>query len=163
LSATFASADTKHDAIEKQINPPTVQILDLTHPLFGTTYPITTPMTPIGHDWIAIKMPSGHVRRVLRTATSLDQDALELEKLLLLPRLSVPLMLRLEKMLIMKKDSIEEQEHERGKQKRRPSTTISANHGGVAPVTSSKTRADRRRDGSHPGSVSKTSGDGGAK
>lgn len=108
-------------------------------------------------------MPCGHVRRVLRTATSLDQDALELEKLRLLPRLSVPLMLRLRKMLIMMQESIEEQKHERGKQKRRPATAISANHEGVAPITPSETRADHRRDGADPGSVSKTGGDGGAK
>lgn len=108
-------------------------------------------------------MPSGHVRRVLRTATSLNQDSHELEKLQLLPRLSVPLMLRLGKMLIMKQESTEEQEHERDKQKRRPSTSISANHEGVAPITPSKTRADRRRDGADPGSISKTGSDGGEK
>jgi hypothetical protein len=88
---TCACPHAKQDNVENEKLPSTIQVIDPSHPLFGLTFSSTNLITPIGRKWIYIKMSSGYRRAIPRSATSLDQPALELESVLKLPRLSVSL------------------------------------------------------------------------
>ena len=106
-------------------------------------------------------MPSGNVRKVLRTATSLSEDGLEFEELKRLPCLSVPLMLHLVELLCAMQEAHKEKEHEPATAKCRPAIAIGPNHEDLAPIISANARADHCRNGKNPESISHT--DGGAE
>ena len=78
---------TKHDDIEIEEVPPTVQIIDPEHPLFGKTYPVDSLITPHGHNWLAMTMPCGSIRVIPHEATNLNRETLDLEALQQLPRI----------------------------------------------------------------------------
>ncbi|MHA2085934.1 MAG: hypothetical protein ACXABD_19495, partial [Candidatus Thorarchaeota archaeon] len=89
----------KHDAIEVENVPPTVQIIDPTHPLFGNTYPVVNLATPHGRNWLSVEMPCGSLRIIPHEATNLKHNALAIEALQQLPRISPLLMVRLQQWL----------------------------------------------------------------
>ena len=100
-------------------------------------------------------MSSGYCRALPRSATSLDQPALDLESVRQLPRLSVPLMLRLHQALETKQEPKDEN-RPKAQGEERPLA------GAPCPVAATDTaaaRADRGRDAPHPPPVATSSGE----
>jgi hypothetical protein len=152
--ATYALANTKHDATEIQEVPPAVQIIDPTHPLFGRTYPIANMMTPHGWNWISVEMPCGSKRVIPREATSLDQDTLAVERLLKLTRISVSLMLHLQQ-LLDKQSRRKEQENERGPKE--TGENITTDNDALAAIEPATAGANCGRNTANSAAVAETS------
>ena len=148
-----ASPHTKHDAIEIEEVPSSVQIIDPTHPLFSRTLPIAKFPTPHGLNWLSIEMPCGYKRNVHRHATSLDHDALTIDSLLQLPRISVPLMLHLQQ-LLDKQHQRTEHEHERNTEESREHFTRDDNT--VAAIDPETTRTNCGGDTAYSAPVAKS-------
>jgi hypothetical protein len=148
----FVFPNTKHDAIELQVVPLFVQIIDPKHPLFGQTYPVANMMTP-GRNWISVEMPCGTKRVIPPEATSLGQATLPLETLLKLPRISVPLMLQLQQLLDKQKRK-KEQENERIP--RETEERNSTNKDALAAIDAATTSANGGGDAAHSAAVAKT-------
>lgn len=145
----------KQDNVENEKLPSTIQVIDPSHPLFGLAFSSTNLITPIGRKWIFIKMSSGYRRAIPRSATSLDQPALDLESVRQLPRLSVPLMLRLQQVLETKQEPKDENRPKaQGKERPLAGTPFT-----VASTDTAAAGADRGRDDTHPTPVATSSGD----
>jgi len=147
-----ACPHTKHDAIEIEEVPSSVQIIDPTHPLFSRTLPIAKFPTPHGLNWISVEMPCGYNRIIHRHATSLDHDALTEDTLLQLSRISVPLMLHLQQ-LLDKQHQRTEHENERDTEESRERITRDDN--AVAAIDPTTTRTNCSGDTAHSATVAK--------
>lgn len=100
-------------------------------------------------------MSSGYRRAILRSATSLDQPALELERVLQLPRLSVSLMLRLQQLLETKQEPHDENRTKaQGEEGLLAGTPLI-----VASTDTAAAGADSGSDDTHPTPVATSSGD----
>ena len=130
---------TKHDDIEIESVPPTVQIIDPEHPLFGKMYPVVSLATPHGQNWLAIEMPCGSIRVIPHEATNLNSETLDLEALRQLPRISVPLMLLLQQLLRRQK---QKKEYEDGENPQETGKHITREPNALAPIDAATTRAD---------------------
>ena len=97
-------------------------------------------------------MPCGYKRIVHRHATSLDHDALTVDTLLQLPRISVPLMLHLQQ-LLEKQHQRMEHENERNTEESRERITRDEN--AVAAIDPESTRTNCGGDAAHSASVAR--------
>lgn len=99
-------------------------------------------------------MPCGYKRVVPREATSLDHGVLAVETLLQLPRISVPLMLRLEQLL--DKQS-QRKEHEDEGPSKETEERVTRDKNALAPIDPATTRANCGRDAACSAPVANTS------
>jgi hypothetical protein len=143
----------KHDDIEIEIVPPTVQIIDPEHPLFSKTYPVASLVTPQGRNWLAIEMPCGSIRVIPHEATNLNCEMLALESLQQLPRISVPLMLHLQELLQRQK---QKKEYEDGDNPQETGENIPGDPDALASIDAATTRANSCGGATDSASVANT-------
>jgi len=147
------SRHLKHDDIEIETVPLTVQIIDPEHPLFGTTYPIVSLATPHGRNWLAMEMPCGSIRVISHEVTSLNRELLDLDVLQQLPRISIPLILRLQQMI---QKLMQKKEYEDGENPQETGGHFAGDPNALAPIDSSTARADSCGRAADSASVAKT-------